>query len=193
MPENRNERLAADYREMLAIQGQPYLSWIASRGEPPYAEEYLMTVKVRTYAFTMRSGVCTVGAIRRCTVLMTLRPSYPDTAPCIRMLDIPPVFHPNWYSKGMYCAHEPWRPERSLKDYVKQMIGTLCNDPNLIETDYPANYKALDWYLKHRDDASLFPSDTVELTENSEEQTAAAERDAATFDEVADSWRVDQR
>lgn len=190
MPENRNERLANDYREMMKIQNRPYLSWIAVKGEPPYAEEYLLNINIRTYIFRMGSGVCEVGAIKSCTVAVTLWPSYPYTAPYIKMLSIPPVFHPDWYSKGVYCPSEPWDPAISLKDYIMRMIGALRFDPLPDDTAAPANYKAMDWYIKNRENSSLFPSDTIKLTENSQKETAAAETAAATFDETVDSWRV---
>ena len=38
MPQNRNERLAADFADMLTIQDRPYLSWIATKGELPYED-----------------------------------------------------------------------------------------------------------------------------------------------------------
>lgn len=190
MAENRNDRLAADYREMLKIQDQPYLSWTAVKGEVPYAEEYLLDVRLRTYVFSMRSGKCTVGAIRRCLILVTLWDSYPLSAPAVRMLDIPPVFHPDWYSKGTYSPSQPWRPEDSLKDYVKRMLQTLRYEPSLIGTDTPANYKALDWYWKNRERGDLFPSDQTELSENSADETAALERAAGIFEETVDSWTV---
>lgn len=186
MPENRSDRLAADFKEMLKIQNRPYLSWIVTKGELPYAQEYLLTVNIRTYALSLRERRYTVGAIRRCTVKVTLWDSYPVAAPSIRMLDIPPVFHPNWYSKGSYCPCEPWDPDCSLKDFVMRMLRTLCYDPAVIELTAPANFKALDWYLKNQDDETLFPSDTAALTENDEEETAAAEEAANSFDEIVD-------
>lgn len=184
MSVDRNDRLERDYREMLTIQNQPYLSWIAVKGDLPYAEEYLLTVRVRTYVFSMREKQCSVGAIRECTVKVTLWPSYPYVAPDIRMLSIPPVFHPAWYSRGVYCSPIPWQPDSSLKEYVRQMIRTLIYAPDLIDEISPANYKALDWYRKHRDNSAWFPSDTIELTES-----PAAEPDLA-FPEVVDSWTV---
>ena len=190
MPKKRNDRLASDYREMLKIQNRPYLSWIATKGELPYAEEYLLTVTLRTYALSVVSGRYTVGVIRRCTVRVTLWDSYPDVAPNIKMVSVPPVFHPNWYSKGTYCPSERWRPECSLKDHILRMLGTIRYDPSLIQTDAPANYKALSWYRKQRDSAALFPSDPTALTENSAEETAAIERAAASFDEIIDSWPI---
>lgn len=190
MPANRNERLASDFREMLKIQDRPYLSWIAVKGDLPYAEEYLLTVRIRTYALSAENGEYRVGAIRRCTVKVTLRDSYPHVAPHIKMLSLPPVFHPNWYSKGAYCPNQPWDPAESLKDHIKTMIASLGYAPSLIETDAPANYKALEWYRKNRDDPSLFPSDTTELTENSPEERAAAEKAAESFDEIIDSWSI---
>ena len=186
MINNRKERLAADYREMLKIQDRPYLSWIVTKGELPYAQEYLLTVNIRTYALSLKSHRYTVGAIRRCMIKVSLWDSYPVAAPSIRMLDIPPVFHPNWYSKGTYCPCEPWDPDRSLKDFVMQMLRTLCYDPAVIELNAPANFKALDWYLKNQDDETLFPCDTVELIENDEEEIAVAEKAATTFDEIVD-------
>ena len=184
MPENRNDRLAADYREMLKIQDCPYLSWIVTKGEPPYAEEYLLTVRLRTYVLRADHGAYQVGAAHRCTIRITLRDSYPHTAPHIRMLSIPPVFHPDWYSKGSYCSPEPWRPEHSLKDHVLRMLSSLRYDPALIGSGAPANYKALEWYEKQKDNAGLFPSDMTELTENSPEETLAAEEAAASFGEI---------
>ena len=192
MSQSRNERLAADYRGMLAIQDRPYLSWIATKGELPYAEEYLLTVRVRTYVFSQKGRACTVGAIRQCTIRLTLWDSYPHMAPHVKMLSIPPVFHPDWFSKGAYCPPVPWREEDSLKDYVIRMIRTLQYDPSLIETASPANYKALDWYMKNRDNTALFPCDTTPLTENSPDERAAAEQAAAAMGEIVDSWIAGQ-
>lgn len=189
MPDSRNDRLAADYHEMMKIQSRPYLSWIAAKGEPPYVEEYLLTVSLRTYALTAADGGYSVGVIRRCTVRVTLWDSYPHIAPCIRMLGFPPVFHPDWYSKGTYCPSVPWSPENSLKDHIMRMLDTLRYEPSAIGTAAPANCKALDWYMKNRGGA-LFPSDPAELTENSPEELAAVYRAAEPLDEIIDSWPV---
>lgn len=190
MSRNRTERLSADYREMMKIQDRPYLKWIATKGELPCAEEYLLTVKVRTYVFRAAANACAVGTIHECMIRLTLWDSYPYVAPHVKMLSIPPVFHPDWFSKGTYCPPVPWRAEDSLKDYVLRMIRTLQYDPSLIESDSPANYKALDWYRKNSHNASLFPSDTTALTENSPETAAALEAEAASLHEVVDSWTV---
>lgn len=187
MSESRNDRLSSDYREMMKIQDRPYLSWIATKGELPYAEEYLLTVKLRTYALSVRSGVHTVGVIDRCVIRITLWDSYPHTAPYVKMLNLPPVFHPDWYSKGTYSPHTPWDPATSLKDFVAGMLKTLRYDPERIDTTAPANYKALDWFLKNRDNDKLFPSDTTVLSENTREEIDAIEKSGA-FDEIVDSW-----
>lgn len=190
MSDSRNERLAADYREMLKIQNRPYLSWIVTKGEPPYAEEYLLTVRLRTYALGAASGRYVVGTIHRCTVRVTLWDSYPGVAPNIKMLSVPPVFHPSWYSKGTYCPSEQWRKDNSLKEHILRMIATLCWEPSLMDTSAPANYKALDWYLKNRDRVDWFPCDDVVLSENSEEEAAALEKASSGFSAVIDSWPV---
>ena len=187
MFETRNERLERDYHEMMKLQDRPYMSWTAIKGEPPYTEEYLLDVRLRTYALSTEAGAYTVGAIRRCLIKITLWGSYPQVAPNITMLNIPPVFHPDWFSKGTYSPFEPWKPEDSLKDYIKRMLAALQYAPDMIDTETPANYKAMSWFKRNRDNTSLFPSDTVELTENTPEETAAAERAANTFDEIIDS------
>ena len=187
---NRNERLALDYREMLKIQDRPYLSWIPIKGEPPYVEEYLLTVRVRTYALRAQGGRYTVGAVDRRVIKVTLRDSYPNVAPYIKMLDIPPAFHPLWYSKGSYCPCEPWRSDEPLREYVKRMISELMYEPDMTDISAPANYKALDWYMRRRGDSSLFPSDKTELSENSAEETAASEKAAAGFEDIIDSWGI---
>ncbi len=187
MSESRNDRLSSDYREMMKIQDRPYLSWIATKGELPCVEEYLLTVKLRTYALSVRSGVHTVGVIDRCVIRITLWDSYPAVAPYVRMLNLPPVFHPDWYSKGTYSPHTPWDPATSLKDFVAGMLKTLRYDPERIDTTAPANYKALDWFMKNRDNDKLFPSDTTVLSENTQEEIDAIEKSGA-FDEIVDSW-----
>ena len=58
MPNNRRDRLAQDFREMLKLQARPYLSWIATKGELPYAQEYLLTIKLRTYVFCSKTNIC---------------------------------------------------------------------------------------------------------------------------------------
>ena len=190
MKDWRRDRLAQDFYEMLKIQDRPYLSWIAIKGEPPYVQEYLLTIRLKSYALSADHGKYTVGKIHGCTVKVTLWDSYPNIAPNIRMLSIPPVFHPNWYSKGTYCPPEPWSSGSSLKDYILRMLGTIKYDPALIETNAPANYKALEWYEKNRENSAWFPSDDTELTENSKEETAAAEKAALSPGEAIDSWGI---
>ena len=190
MKDHRRDRLKRDFYEMLKIQDRPYLSWIAVKGEPPYAEEYLLTVRLRSYALSAQRGRYTVSVINGCTVRVTLWDSYPNIAPNIRMLSMPPVFHPSWYSKGAYCPPEQWSPDRSLKDCVMRMLGTIKYAPELIGSFAPANYKALDWFERNKDNDAWFPSDDTELTENSEEETAAAEKAALSLGEVIDSWGV---
>ena len=190
MPQNRNERLAADYREMLRIQNRPYLTWSVTKGELPYAEEYLMTVRLRSYVLTKGDGSYIVGAADSFLIRITLWDSYPYIAPNVKMLSIPPVFHPDWYSKGSYCPSASWRQDDSLKDFVLRMLKTLKYDPQTMETVSPANYKALEWYQKNQDNVAWFPSDKTELSENTPQEAAAIEKAAETLDEIIDSFRV---
>lgn len=112
--------------------------------------------------------------------------SYPKLAPNTKMLNMPPVFHPNWYSKGTYCPSERWSEDSSLIDYVKRMLGTLTYDPLLIETRSPANFKAAAWFKKMRDHDELFPSDPVELTENAPDEITEKDQLGA----IIDSWEI---
>lgn len=190
MMTDRQKRLEQDYREMLRIQDRPYLSWIVTKGELPYAEEYLLSVRLRSYALSVISDRYVVSEADRFTVKVTLWDSYPRVAPNIRMLSIPPVFVPAWYSKGTYCPPELWRVDISLKEYVKQMLRTLQYAPDVIDSKAPANYKALSWYRKHKEDASIFPSDITELSENTDERVAALERAALIPAREIDSWPI---
>ena len=185
MTGNGNDRLKADYRAMLEIQNRPYLTWIVTKGELPYAEEYLLTVRLCTYVLSAERGRYLVSTVPACTVLVTLRDSYPAVAPYIRMLTQPPVFHPDWYSKGTYCASAPWSPALSLKDFVLRMLATLRWEPDVMNTQTPANYKALEWYLRRRDNAALFPCDPTPLTLNTPDELAAVEQCGR---EIIDSW-----
>lgn len=188
MPDKREERLAADYREMLKIQNRPYCSWIVTKGEPPYAEEYLLEIRLRSYILSATRDRYVVRTADKWMIKVELWDSYPNVAPNIRMLSIPPVFHPDWYSKGTYCSSEPWSPESSLKDYVKRLIGAVSYDPSLINSEYPANYKALEWFMKNRENDSLFPSDSADLSENTPEEIEAIENASIQDDDIIDSW-----
>lgn len=188
MQGSRDERLARDFREMLKIQDRPYLSWVAVKGAPPYAEEYLLTVKLRYYALCEDRENYIVKAVSDCIIKVTLWDSYPAVAPNIRMLNYPAVFHPDWYSKGTYCPSQPWDPDCSLKEFILGMLSSLICAPGLAVSDTPANYKAADWYQNNRENSSLFPADHTALDENDPAQTAAAEKAALSFGETADSW-----
>ena len=186
MPNPREERLAADYRGMLKIQNRPYCTWIVTKGEPPYAEEYLLEIRLRSYILSATRDRYIVKTADRWMIKVELWDSYPNVAPNIRMLSIPPVFHPDWYSKGTYCPSTLWQESDSLKDYVKRMLGTLTYDPSLVETKSPANFKAAAWFNKMRNREDLFPCDPVALTENSPDEIAEKEQ----LGEIIDSWEI---
>ena len=186
MPNDRNERLAADYREMLQLQDRPYLSWIVTKGEPPIAEEYLLTVRIRTYALSATADRYIVSTIDKCTIRITLWDSYPKSAPNTQKPHKPPLGHRHWCSKGTYGPSTLWQEGDSLKDYVKRMLGTLTYDPSLVETKSPANFKAAAWFNKMRDREELFPSDPVALTENSPDEISEKEQ----LGEIIDSWEI---
>ncbi len=142
-------RLASDYRDMCSIKS-PVFSWEAVRGEPPYVEEYRWHIRVHTYADRDKP-------IDSCTGRTILPPEYPTLAPETRM-EGTLVYHPNWFSNGRYCCGI-YQSTESLVNYLSRMINSLQFDPYVTNPKSPANPEAKDWYLRHKNDKSMFPSD----------------------------------
>lgn len=153
----RRIRLKSDYEDMKKIKNQPYASWVVSKGAEPYVEEYLITINVRTYYAPGK-------AMNTCKVKITLPANYPYDAPDTIMVSDPLVYHPHWFISGRYCPGS-WGVSESLLRYTEKMIETLQNNPDLINPDSPANTDAMNWYLRNKNNKSLFPSDTTKLTE----------------------------
>lgn len=153
----RRLRLKSDYEEMKKIQNQSYVSWVVSKGVAPYVEEYLLTIKVRTYYAPGKT-------MNTCKVQITLPTDYPYSAPSAKMISEPLVYHPHWFLSGSYCPGS-WGVSESLLRFTEKMIETLQNNPDRINPSSPANKEAMAWYLKNKNNKSLFPSDTTKLTE----------------------------
>ena len=87
LQEIRKIRHANDYKQMCNIQGN-VISWTAVSGDPPYVEEYLLTVYARTI-INKTPQYRDTSEIRA-----TLPPEYPVRPPKIVMVTSPPPFHP---------------------------------------------------------------------------------------------------
>lgn len=157
-PEVHRERIKNDYEAMRSIQNTPYVSWKVVRGEPPYVEEYELTIHVKTYSAPNK-------IMDTCRVRISLGPEYPGVVPHAKMVSTPLVFHPHWFVGGDYCPGH-YVGSETLVQFIKRMIMTLQNDPSLVDPTSPANSKALEWFLKNKNNRRLFPSDTTKLTEN---------------------------
>ncbi len=149
----RERRLESDYKEMLKIRSCPNIKWEITKGKAPYVEEYLITLKIRTY----KSKEQTMDS---CKVRVTLSDQYPKVAPNIVMLD-PKIFHPNWYESGRFCPGK-FLPSESLGSLVIRMIRTIQFDSMVTNPNSPANRDAASWY-ENNINKGIFPTDNTEL------------------------------
>lgn len=152
--EARNLRLKNDYSEMVNLRGN-IITWKATRGTPPYVEEYEVTINIKSVIGT--------GPRYRSShlVRITLPANYPFASPDIRMVTEPHVYHPNWYRDGKWC-YGTWSMSEGLGHHVIRMIRTLQYDMEITNEHSPANGDANDWYLEERD-RGIFPTDKTTL------------------------------
>ncbi len=156
--ELRNMRLEAAYKDIQKFKGQKYIEWEAAKGTAPHVEEYLMTIRVRTY--------CGKGkTMDSCKVRVSFPDNYPQQPPNVKMVSSPLVYHPHWFKEGDYCPGSWWIGE-TFENYIKRMIMTLQNDPSMVNEKglSAANREAMDWYWANRNNRDLFPSDHQELS-----------------------------
>ena len=155
--EKRAIRLKNDYQEMKNIRGR-VIEWKVVKGNPPYVEEYEITVNVR-------SIIGEEPKHRDQHVLrITLPPSYPlKSAPKIKMVSKPYVYHPNWYPDGAWC-YGKWAYTEGLGHHIVRMIKTLQYDPEITHVKSSANPLAKEWYIKEKKKhEKWFPCDTRTL------------------------------
>lgn len=144
----RQKRLANDYQEMQNMRGE-VMSWEATRGTPPYVEEYRIWINCKTIigpSPTFRD---------RHEILVSLPPNYPIGQPSIYMVSNPPPFHPNWYVNGKWCLGT-WVPTESLGYLVQRAIRTILFDAEITYPESPANTTAKAWYNQNQG-RGLFP------------------------------------
>lgn len=170
--EVRRLRLANDYKQMCNIQGD-IITWTATKGEPPYVEEYRVTIKVRTII-----GVDGGRPVYRdsSTVMVTLPPNYPRDKPKIIMESTPQPFHPNWYAHKLWCCGS-WFVSEALGDHVIRMVKTLQFDQEITNENSPANIDAKDWYVANKR-SGLFPCDRQKLPDPTMPNPASPKRSA---------------
>ncbi len=152
-------RIANDYKDMLTIQKTSMVSWVATKGTPPYVEEYLLTVHIRTYCSPTET-------IDREVIRLSLPDQYPLVAPLAvmdeKLSDGKLIYHPNWYPGGKWCCGK-YPPSEKLINYVTRMLMSLQYDETLINPKSPANIPAKNWYLTHKGDPKYYPSDKSPL------------------------------
>lgn len=154
--EQRQIRLANDYKEMLNIRGE-IINWRPLKGEPPHIEEYELTIKIKTIVSSQPEYR------NQHNLKLVLSEKYPNVAPQIYMLTSPPPFHPNWYTSGLYCSGSGWDISEGLGDHVNRMIRTLQFElGHHVNPNSAANRVANDWFLANQD-KNLFPCDQTSL------------------------------
>ena len=153
--EARQIRLRNDYATMENIR-TPWLTWTVTSGTAPYAEQYEIELRLKTY-IDAQANTRNLHTIR-----VTLGPDYPiNAAPLIEMTNKPGPFHPNWWTSGRWC-YGTWLVYESLGAHVVRMIQTLQYNEDITNAASPANSPARAWYLKNRD-KGLFPCDRTPL------------------------------
>lgn len=153
MMENvRRMRLENDYKQMQNLRGR-VIDWRPLVGEPPYVEEYLLTVNVRTII-----GPKPVFRDRH-ELRLVLPRDYPQHAPQTYMLTQPSAFHPNWYMTDSRWCYGTWNISEPLAHYVLRCVRSLQYDPEITNENSPANVSAGQWYMRHLY-SGLFPCDT---------------------------------
>lgn len=150
-------RRAADYRELMSMQG-PVLDVKPISGTPPYVDAYKLTINVRS--------IVGPGPTYRSVheVLLSLPAGYPQTDfPKAVMISKPYTFHPNWFKNGAWCYGSGSLCTEGLGNFVVRLIQTMQFDENLIDLYSVANLDAGNWYRRHKNIPGLFPCDTTKL------------------------------
>lgn len=49
LAEIHKRRIENDYKALCALENSPFLQWKPTKGEPPYLEEYLLTLNVKSF------------------------------------------------------------------------------------------------------------------------------------------------
>lgn len=156
--EIRNLRLKNDYEEMVNIKGE-IINWKAIRGNPPFIEEYELTINIKGI-------ISNTPAYRYEHIVRVVLPSgYPNTAPDMRLVSVPNLFHPNWHRDGKWCFGT-WLISEGLGHHVIRMIRTIQYDMEITNEKSPANTDANKWY-ESRKNSGLFPCDKKQLPDPS--------------------------
>lgn len=146
--ELRTQRLRNDYAEMRRLHGE--VIRVTAAGDPPAS--YRLQVRVKTI---MGPGPT---HRREHEVQVDLPAGYPwNTPPEVRMLTLPPPFHPNWFRNGLWCGGD-WNPEESLARHVLRMVQTLQFQLDVTNPGSPANAEAAEWFRRNKE-KGLFPCD----------------------------------
>ncbi|MCR4723672.1 MAG: hypothetical protein K5629_07875 [Eubacteriales bacterium] len=153
--EIRRIRLKNDYLEMKLIDESPLVDVSVTGGEEPYADEYLLTINVRTYCGQNEM-------MDSCQVRITLSEDYPRNAPFAFMEGQPKAYNPVWFKNGKWCSGDFWNASESLGHFVIRLLQSLQFDPAVVNPARPANQEAYKWYKKN---PRLFPCDVQPLPE----------------------------
>ena len=146
--------IAGQYKKMLNIKDDDYLTWKVIKGAAPYVKEYLLHISIRTY--------CGPNEIMdTCDVKLTMPNDFKlGGAPRSRVVSNPLPFNPEWFRDGTFGGF-CWNRTDTLPIQIYRILLSLQFDPQYINPISTSNNSALQWYLENKDDTALFPSDNV--------------------------------
>jgi len=169
----RDVRIENDYREMcnlcceklsrIEIENPPCaceaISWIPIEGEPPFVEKYKIIFNMRTII-----GINDVSEpiySNQSEVLITIPADYPlNNAPTAKILSNP-IFHPNWWTNGMW-SHGAWTPSETLGMFIIRMAMSIQFEPHFMDFASSSNHKASQWVQENLH-SSWFPCDNINV------------------------------
>lgn len=146
-------RTAVDYRAMCELEDCPFLQWKPTKGEPPYVEEYLLTINIKSYI-----SPDTVSEYH--TIRIGLPPEYPRISPRI-VMEKPVIYHPHWNERGQWDFGH-YKITESLPNFIERMIQDIQYNSFYINPTTGWNREAARWYLAN---PQLFPTDTKNLSD----------------------------
>lgn len=148
-------RIKNDYNLMRCMQNHPVVSWVATKGNAPYIEEYLLTIKLKIYINKTEVTDCEI-------IRLTLPLDYPFVAPIV-VIESSPIFHPDWWYESRRWNCGCYHARESLFDFTVRMMKSLQYRADSINPYSPCSREAANWYIENKDNHDMFPTDNQEL------------------------------
>lgn len=148
-------RLKNEYEELQKLPRNDLFKVEPAPGEtPPYVSRYYVTYTVPTW---VKRGGRMVKQTR--TVVEIEKMSLSD-APHAKVVEGDIPYHTNWYTNGTVCNGTAWAtPAMWLYEYMGFVCELLQFKEARINPNSAANHEARDYWVVHKNDRSMFPTD----------------------------------